>query len=1519
MKITKLKAANINSLATQFMIDFESSIFERSKLFSICGANGVGKSSILDAICLALYDKCPRIDDVGNKKDTINGICKNSPLNVLTKGKKEAFAEVEFIGIDNFKYVAVWELKKKIKNTHKSRTLYRIEQDGNRKKLESKGKEFDAYIKELIGLSWEQFRLIVILPQGKFEDFISKNSSDKVKILEELFNLNEYDVIEQRVSALHKYLYTDVKNELESNLKNYTDSLNTDEFEKLYIEQEKLNKDVASLNSIVSNISKNDGFIQRFNKSVDSLVEIQGEYKDLKTNKYVELNNYIELKHRYDLFNQNSKAYNELNNNIQRKLENEQTKKDTEVRLLKTKDSLLVNNNVQSLFEFVNNDFKNFKDKYDLEKEKAIVLDNDIQNSKELIKDYIQKLDSKLNEIKTIDARIISLNNDIENINKEKLSIEEFINSNQEFVKFINDNEKLKLINNDLNTIIKGFSKEICNKNKYKSDKSEITNKVLKLDKEIEEINNTLIKDKTSLANELALLHCNDLSALLNKGQQLVELNRSIKEDNLDIGEISNKSNDIKNLFVEIKNKLFELLELQEQSNTKKQLLKNSKTQLDELEALLSSKKSELNYLNSINKYLADSKKLMDFKKDNKPCPLCGSLHYDETTIKLVQETNSKYDECAEEVNQLDNNYLSLTKSISEIEKSISQITTKIDLILSQVFDDEFSITKKLVAKIESMKSFIVKFNDHYSIKDKLTDELTRFSVLVSENELNSKDKISINSSNNNITSLVLDKDVLLQIENRCSLTKTFLQKHLSSNIYKKQKVKEEDIAIIDDLVKFYDEEISEISILNDSFKDLETSVSLLGEKVSLLENKLSNKHQNLKELEENIKQFDESVKNSNSEKSKLDNELKTLSALEKKSLNIIDDLNKDFIDYKHKIKDFFKDSDLALLVKKAFTNELKSNNKSKHEKEISITKDFNLSNFMDNLSIDTKNFNDNEFIKRSEEDIKLLLDIIESIQIFIDKVKQHNNLLVDNNKSIEKLELKKESENKVLKKNNDDVTELKANIDEKNRILATQQDDRNHLLALGINDLFENIVKDISYNDTYKQILTDIQTSNSTVIPSFKKIIADFELRMLASIKEFDSFKAKENDVVNNSEKESVKSLSIDDYNIYINKIEQFIDSSVIDVKKSVIEDTSKIDEISNNIKQLDDNFKKLQFQIETNEKDFDLVLLELKTDKEEFVSVLSMDKSEVNKIEEYIKEAQNSLSSVNNRLNIAFGTLNSNYEGYQEYISQLNAQEFNSLVESSNDDFFEKVKELDVVNKNDYKIYEIDKDKLTEYNDLLTENKKNLEDVKSSIAVLENNKIQIEELNKKLEQLDASKNIALVRKLYYVVVEKKFKYHILENIFAKLIYYANNHLRELTEASFSMDWVRTTTSSETEFKNLDFVVKKNNGESLTVNQLSGGQKFIISLALALSLSQVCGVKTSISNFFVDEGFGCLSGENISKVLEGLTKNKHINSNRLIGIISHTDMVKDNIKPQIVVHALSDVSDPSRLIEIIE
>ena len=62
MKIRKLVLQNINSLYGKWEIDFDSEKFRQSGIFAVTGKTGSGKSSILDAICLALYGATPRLN-----------------------------------------------------------------------------------------------------------------------------------------------------------------------------------------------------------------------------------------------------------------------------------------------------------------------------------------------------------------------------------------------------------------------------------------------------------------------------------------------------------------------------------------------------------------------------------------------------------------------------------------------------------------------------------------------------------------------------------------------------------------------------------------------------------------------------------------------------------------------------------------------------------------------------------------------------------------------------------------------------------------------------------------------------------------------------------------------------------------------------------------------------------------------------------------------------------------------------------------------------------------------------------------------------------------------------------------------------------------------------------------------------------------------------------------------------------------------------------------------------------------
>ena len=91
-------------------------------------------------------------------------------------------------------------------------------------------------------------------------------------------------------------------------------------------------------------------------------------------------------------------------------------------------------------------------------------------------------------------------------------------------------------------------------------------------------------------------------------------------------------------------------------------------------------------------------------------------------------------------------------------------------------------------------------------------------------------------------------------------------------------------------------------------------------------------------------------------------------------------------------------------------------------------------------------------------------------------------------------------------------------------------------------------------------------------------------------------------------------------------------------------------------------------------------------------------------------------------------------------------------------------------------------------------------------------------------------------------------------------------------------------------------------NGTERSVNTLSGGEAFLASLALALGLSDEVQMSTGIrlDTLFVDEGFGSLDTESLSKAYNTLASLTE--GNRLVGIISHVTELKERIDRQIVV-----------------
>ncbi|MBQ1486721.1 MAG: exonuclease SbcC, partial [Muribaculaceae bacterium] len=89
--------------------------------------------------------------------------------------------------------------------------------------------------------------------------------------------------------------------------------------------------------------------------------------------------------------------------------------------------------------------------------------------------------------------------------------------------------------------------------------------------------------------------------------------------------------------------------------------------------------------------------------------------------------------------------------------------------------------------------------------------------------------------------------------------------------------------------------------------------------------------------------------------------------------------------------------------------------------------------------------------------------------------------------------------------------------------------------------------------------------------------------------------------------------------------------------------------------------------------------------------------------------------------------------------------------------------------------------------------------------------------------------------------------------------------------------------------------------GDLTSVNTLSGGESFMVSLALALALASATGKMFSVDTLFIDEGFGSLSENCLGPVMETLNRLYEMGGRR-VGIISHVELLKERVTTQIQV-----------------
>jgi exonuclease SbcC len=201
MRILGVRFKNLNSLAGEWQVDFTHPDYASDGIFAITGPTGAGKTTILDAVCLGLYGRTPRLDKVTKSSNEI-----------MSRQTGECFAEVTF-ETQKGRFRCHW-------SQHRARRQAEGELQPSRHEiadadsgsvLESKITQVGAFIEKVTGMDFERFTRSMLLAQGGFTAFLQAPPDERAPILEQITGTEIYSLISTKVHERR----TEERNQLE--------------------------------------------------------------------------------------------------------------------------------------------------------------------------------------------------------------------------------------------------------------------------------------------------------------------------------------------------------------------------------------------------------------------------------------------------------------------------------------------------------------------------------------------------------------------------------------------------------------------------------------------------------------------------------------------------------------------------------------------------------------------------------------------------------------------------------------------------------------------------------------------------------------------------------------------------------------------------------------------------------------------------------------------------------------------------------------------------------------------------------------------------------------------------------------------------------------------------------------------------------------------------------------------------------------------------------------------------------
>ena len=189
MRILTLRFKNLNSLTGEWSIDFTHSDYLDTGIFAITGATGAGKSTILDALCLALYGQTPRLGKISKSSNEI-----------MSRQYGECFAEIEFTTTKGT-YRCRWgqHRSRKKADGELQNPQHEIVNAENDNVIAHKIKDVLTTVEQVSGMNFDRFTRSMLLAQGSFAAFLQAKPDERAPLLEQITGTGIYSDISKKV------------------------------------------------------------------------------------------------------------------------------------------------------------------------------------------------------------------------------------------------------------------------------------------------------------------------------------------------------------------------------------------------------------------------------------------------------------------------------------------------------------------------------------------------------------------------------------------------------------------------------------------------------------------------------------------------------------------------------------------------------------------------------------------------------------------------------------------------------------------------------------------------------------------------------------------------------------------------------------------------------------------------------------------------------------------------------------------------------------------------------------------------------------------------------------------------------------------------------------------------------------------------------------------------------------------------------------------------------------------------